>query len=304
MSYFSVNCRKVAASCLVLGLSLAARPGRAQVSVPRPGAVRPDSAAAATRPTPPAALPSQLVVRLSYSPQTLFAGRDYGLRQSTTTPSLSYYHRSGAYAGVSGSLYSVSTPHYLLTDLTAGYGNLLGNNLLYNFSYDHYVFSEAGQGTLTNAGGVLLSYDVGPVSLGTTYSLLFGNGQTGHRLLPAISGYKAWKNLGFITKLFILPSLSATIGTDNIVYQVFPRKTVSKTTKAKKPAKPGQPVDMQLKTFGLMSWNLAVPVKVRIGSFTGGVTYNYIIPVQLAHESADAGFSHKSYFSFTASYAF
>ena len=302
MPYYSASCRKLIAGYLALGLSLAARPGRAQVSLPRPGAVRPDSAA--TRPTPPAALPSQLVVRLSYSPQTLFAGRDYGLRQSTTTPSLNYYHRSGAYVGVSGSLYSVSTPHYLLTDLTAGYGNLLGNNLLYNFSYDHYVFSEAGQGTLTNAGTVLLSYDVGPISLGTTYSLLFGNGQTGHRLLPAISGYKAWKNLGFVDKLFILPSLSATIGTNNITYQVFPRKAVSKATKPKKPAKPGQPVETELTTFGLMSWNLALPVKVRVRNFTAGATYNYIIPIQLAHEPADAGFSHKSYVSFTASYAF
>ncbi|AMR25886.1 hypothetical protein A0257_01430 [Hymenobacter psoromatis] len=302
MPYYSVVCRKLIAGCLAVGLALAARPGRAQVSLPRPGAVRSDSATA--RPTPPAALPSQLVVRLSYSPQTLFAGRDYGLLQSTTTPSLNYYHRSGAYVGVSGSLYSVSTPHYLLTDLTAGYGNLLGNNLLYNFSYDHYVFSEAGQGTLTNAGSVLLSYDVGPISLGTTYSLLFGNGQTGHRLLPSISGYKAWKNLGFIDKLFILPSLSATIGTDNIVYQVFPRKAVSKVTKAKKPAKAAQPVDTELTSFGLMSWNLALPVKVRISNFTAGATYNYIIPIQLAHESADAGFSHKSFVSFTTSYAF
>ncbi|WP_223649800.1 hypothetical protein [Hymenobacter psoromatis] len=302
MPYCSVGCQKLVVGCLAVGLALAARPGLAQVSLLRPGAVRPDSAAA--RPTPPTVLPSQLVVRLSYSPQTLFAGRDYGLRQSTTTPSLNYYHRSGAYVGVSGSLYSVSTPHYLLTDLTAGYGNLLGNNLLYNFSYDHYVFSEAGQGTLTNAGSVLLSYDVGPISLGTTYSLLFGNGQTGHRLLPSISGYKAWKNLGFIDKLFILPSLSATIGTDNIVYQVFPRKAVSKVTKAKKPAKAGQPVDMELTSFGLMSWNLALPVKVRIGNFTAGATYNYIIPIQLAHESADAGFSNKSFISLTASYAF
>lgn len=302
MPYYSVGCQKLVAGCLAVGLGLAARPGWGQVSLLRPGAVRPDSAA--TRPTPPAALPSQLVVRLSYSPQTLFAGRDYGLRQSTTTPSLNYYHRSGAYVGVSGSLYSVSTPHYLLTDLTAGYGNLLGNNLLYNFSCDHYVFSEAGQGTLTNAGSVLLSYDVGPISLGTTYSLLFGSGQTGHRLLPGISGYKAWRKLGFVDKLFILPSLSATIGTDNIVYQVFPRKAVSKVAKPKKPAKPGQPVDTELTTFGLMSWNLALPVKVRIGNFTAGATYNYIIPIQLAHESADAGFSNKSFVSFTASYAF
>lgn len=302
MPYYSASCQKLIAGCLAVGLSLAARPGRAQVSLLRPGAVRPDSAA--TRPTSPAALPSQLVVRLSYSPQTLFAGRDYGLRQSTTTPSLNYYHRSGAYVGVSGSLYSVSTPHYLLTDLTAGYGNLLGTNFLYNISYDHYLFSEAGQGTLTNAGTVLLSYDVGPISLGTTYSLLFGNGQTGHRLLPSISGYKAWRKLGFIDKLFIVPSLSATIGTDNIVYQVFPRKAVSKNPKAKKPAKAGQPVETELTTFGLMSWNLALPVKVRVGNFTVGATYNYIIPIQLAHEPADAGFSHKSYVSFTASYAF
>jgi hypothetical protein len=302
MRYTSVGYRKLAASCLVIGLGLAARPSLAQGSLPRPGVATPDSAA--TRPKAAAALPSQLVVRLSYSPQTLFAGRDYGLRQSTTTPSLSYYHRSGAYASVSGSLYSVSTPHYLLTDLTAGYGNLLGNSFLYNVSYDHYVFSEAGQGTLTNAAGALLSYDLGPVSLSTTYSLLFGNGQTGQRLLPAISGYKAWKKLGFIDKLFIVPSLSATIGTDNIVYQVFPRKEVSKTTKPKKPAKPGQPVETELTTFGLMSWNLALPVKVRVGSFTAGATYNYIIPIQLAHETTDAGFSNKSYLSFTASYVF
>lgn len=260
---------------------------------------RPDSLAKR-----PAGLPSQLVLRLDYATRALFAGRDYGVRQSITTPSLTYNHRSGVYAGISGSFYSQEVPAYTLTDMSVGYGNLLGSKLLYNVSYDHYVYNQSGPAVLANTGGLLLSYDVGPVSLGSSYAFLFGGGHTGHRLVPSLSGYRAWKHLGFIDKLFVLPSLSAIIGTQNTSYQVFPAKAaeVSKTKKTKKGAPASQPVTEEVANFGLMSCNLALPVKVRVGHVTFGATYNYVLPIKLPHEDEAAGFSPKSYCSFSLSY--
>lgn len=266
-----------------------------------PGVPRPDSLAVR-----PAGLSSQLVLRLDHATRALFAGRDYGVRQSITTPSLTYNHRSGVYAGVSGSFYSQEVPAYTLTDFSLGYGNFLGDKLLYNVSYDHYAYNQSGPAVLGNTAGLLLSYDVGPVSLGSSYALLFGGGHTGHRLVPSLSGYHAWKHLGFIDKLFVLPSLSATIGTQNTSYQVFPAKAaeVSKTKKPKKGAAPAsQPVTEEVTNFGLMSWNLALPVKVRVGHVTFGAAYNYVLPIKLPHEDEAAGFSPKSYVSFSLSYS-
>ncbi len=282
----------------VVGCGLAAPLG---ASGQTPGGPRPDSLAVR-----PAGLSSQLVLRLDHATRALFAGRDYGVRQSITTPSLTYNHRSGVYAGVSGSFYSQEVPTYTLTDFSLGYGNMLGSKLLYNVSYDHYAYNQSGPTILGNTAGLLLSYDVGPVSLGSSYALLFGGGHTGHRLLPSLSGYHAWKHLGFIDKLFVLPSLSATIGTQNTSYQIFPAKAAeaSKAKKPKKGAAPAsQPITEEVTNFGLMSWNLALPVKVRVGHVTCGVTYNYVLPVKLPHEDEAAGFGPKSYFSFSLSYS-
>jgi hypothetical protein len=280
-----------------LGAPLGAR-GQAIRPAPAP---RTDSLAVR-----PAGLPSQLVLRLDYATRALFAGRDYGVRQSATTPSLTYNHRSGAYASVSGSFYSQAVPAYSLTDFSVGYGNFLGDKLLYSVSYDRYAYNQSGPAVLANNTGLLLSYDLGPLSLGSSYAFLFGNGQTGHRLVPSLSGYRAWKNLGFIDKLFVLPNFSATIGTLNTSYQVFPPKVVE-TTKTKKTKKgtpaASQPVTEEANDFGLLSWNLALPVKVRVGHFTFGATYNYVIPIKLPHEDDAAGFSTKSYVNFAVSYS-
>ncbi|AWM33122.1 hypothetical protein DDQ68_10245 [Hymenobacter nivis] len=277
---------------------LGVAPHRTQAQPILPPAARADSLAAR-----PAGLPSQVVLRLDYAARVLFAGRDYGVRQSATTPSLLYNHRSGAYAGVSGGFYSQASPSYVLTDFSLGYGNLLGSKLLYNVSYDRYFYNASGSAVLANTGGLLLSYDFGPLSLGSSYAFLFGDGQTGHRLVPSLSGYQAWKHLGFIDKLFVLPSLSAIIGTENTSYQIFSPKVVqaAKAKKTKKTA--AAPITEQVNDFGLMGWNLALPVKARIGHLTLGATYNYALPIKLPHEDDEAGFGAKSFVSFSLSYS-
>ena len=291
--------RTVANWLFLLGFSacLGLAPRRARAQPVLPPAARADSLAAR-----PAGLPSQVVLRLDYAARALFAGRDYGIQQSATTPSVLYNHRSGAYAGVSGSFYSQTAPSYVLTDFSLGYGNLLGSKLLYNVSYDRYRYNASGPAVLANTGGLLLSYDFGPLSLGSSYAFLFGGGQTGHRLVPSLSGYKAWKSVGFVDKLFVLPSLSATVGTENTSYQTFPPKVVQ-AAKAKKNKKAAAPVTEQVNEFGLMGWNLALPVKARVGHFTLGATYNYALPIKLPHESDEAGFGAKSFVSFALSYS-
>jgi len=282
-------------------------------------------------------LPSEFIFRIDYYNKTLSAGRDLGVNQFSVIPSITYYHKTGFYTGLSGSWYSKTYPNYSLTDLTAGYSNLLGKSgkFSYSLSYDHFFFNPSDGGVLTNAFGIYSNYDFGSVNIGLNYSYLFGNKENGNKLSPSIGAYIKIKNVWFIDKITIMPSISATIGSNNLPFSVFNKNTFEKDNgdyntkdilnafqeqypiefKVWRKEKKSNPklkikdylvnnnIDVKLpdfKVFGLMSWNLSIPIKFTINNVKLGITYNYVIPVQLPHENYDL--NNQSYFSANISY--
>ena len=285
-------------------------------------------------------LPSEFIFRIDYFNKTLSAGRDLGVNQFSVIPSITYYHKTGFYTGLSGSWYSETFPNYSLTDLTAGYSNLLGKsgNFSYSLSYDHFLFNPSDGGVLTNALGIYGNYDFGPVNVGLNYSYLFGNKETGNKLSPSVGAYFKIKNVGFIDKITIMPSISVTFGSGNLPFSVFNKKTYKndstifdgvdvsrlfseqhtfeyyKLRNKYKTLDEDSFIKQEINylkahpklnlvipnVFGLLSYNLSLPVKFTIGRVKLGITYNYVIPIQLPYQIYHL--KNQSYFSANISY--
>jgi hypothetical protein len=287
-------------------------------------------------------LPSELILRVDYFSKTLSAGRDFGVEQYSLAPSLTYYHKSGFFGGITGNIYSQSDPPYSLTDFQLGYSNVFkfNENWSYSLSYDRYLFNPDSDGLLKNNAGLFSSYDFGAFNTSLSYSLVFSSQETGHRLNPAVGGYFVIRKVGFIDKITFSPGVSATFGTSNVPFVQLGKKTYAlgqdyaydpvelaaakeitalklgadfRKARRKDPTLTASqflknsnlpvPTVEDKPVFGLMSWNFSVPVRFKIKHFSLGITYNYVIPVQLSNESYDS-LPNQSYFSANMSYTF
>jgi hypothetical protein len=285
-------------------------------------------------------LGSDFVLRVDYQSKVLSSGRDFGVSQYGFSPSLTYYHKSGLYGGVTGSFYSQSSPKYSLTDFNIGYSNVFNfaQSWSYMVSYDRYLFNPDSDGLLKNAGTVFTNYDFGPINGGVSYTIMFSNEEIAHRLNPSIGGYFTIRHVGFIDKISFAPSVSATIGTSNVPFIKLGKRTYTagqgydieelaafreivklglklqyrQARKKNAELTPSQflesrnlPVPQADSNtyFGLMSWNFSIPIKFKVGNFALGVTYNYVIPVALPNETYDS-LPNQSYIGANISYTF
>jgi len=312
---------------------------------------------------------SNFIIRIDYYNKTLSSGRDLGVEQYSLAPSLTYNHKSGISASLTGSYYSIDEPHYNMTDANINYSNFFkfNDNWAYSLSYDHYFYHPDSASVLTNNLGLSTSYSVGKFSANLSYGHSFGGNEIGNSLSPGISGFFIIRNVGFIDKIEFLPSISASFGTSNITFRKFnathfqngqgysysnskllkgtayaillkdykgyktnnpqstltfnqylfdvglvigykkyvethPGTTVTQSQyDAAVIAKLKQAPTTSTEEFGLLSWNFSIPVRLKIGRYTLGVTYNYIIPHLLPHETYD-NLPNQSYFSAMMSY--
>ena len=307
---------------------------------------------------------SDFVVRFDYYNKTLSAGRDLGIVQYSLLPSLTYNHKSGISASISSNYYSVSEPHYNMTDVNINYSNFFkfNDNWAYSISYDHYFFNPDSASVLTNNMGLGTSYNIGKIAINLNYGLSFGSSATGNSFNPGVSGFFEIKNVGFIDKIIFMPSVSASFGSSNITFRKFNANQfkeghqglaymdaqnfknsefyqVLKDFRVFKKQNPDSTVtfgkfaitdteainDYKLRhpgatlydyrqalnsvfkknnnkeEFGLMSYNLSVPVRFKINKLTLGLTYNYVIPKLLPNDVEDE-LPNQSYFSAMISY--
>ena len=165
---------------------------------------------------------SQLVIRSSYNSQVYNAGRDYGIDQYTIGSGLSYYHKSGLYADISGQYYSEISPHYNATNVTIGYSNFLSSKLAYNLSLGHTFYHELDENTsfnntLNNNLGLGAFYYSKHLTFGLDYTYSFGSeGISAHRLVPSLIIAPKMNTRGVLSKFKFNPIIYATIGSETI----------------------------------------------------------------------------------------
>jgi len=170
---------------------------------------------------------SQLSLRMGYTSNITYAGRNFGIQQHGLGIGVSYYHKTGIFADVSGYWNSEIKPNYNPTITSLGYMGNITNKWTYTLSYDHFFYNyskdteeELIYYPITNSINVSNYYEIGKITIAGDYSFLFGEEQA-HRLRGSIL-YRVSKNKwGFIDRFVFLPSASVLLGNSDI-YKISP----------------------------------------------------------------------------------
>jgi hypothetical protein len=270
---------------------------------------------------------SQLSLRMGYTSDITYAGRNLGFNQYGFTGGLAYYHKTGLFADVSGYWNSSLDPAYNPTITTVGYMGRFSSKWTYTTSFDHFFYNKPDDEEsmiyypLTNSANVSTYYDIGKFTLASDYSFMFGE-ELAHRLRFNLMYSFSGKDWGFIDRFVFLPSVSLLMG-NAFIYQVnpvFPEMTLMTRYDIRQimfreygelPVRYLWRNDREKyyqleeltyeqykdelayyeisgeNAFGIMNYSLTVPFYFYINNFTIALSYYYNIPVALPGETID-----------------
>ncbi|MBO0949588.1 hypothetical protein [Fibrella forsythiae] len=250
---------------------------------------------------------AEINVRVNYTSRAVFSGREFGVREWMSTPSITYYAKSGFYADVSGYYFSQSLPHYELTALSAGYLGIVSSRVTLSGELSRTFLSKASQqNLLPYSGNLSMNYLISPVfSVNTDYYLMFGNA-TAHRVRFSLSAF-ASKKMGEssvgLKRISCIPALTAIFGTETSAYNLLqPAITATTSVTAATTAAERRLLRIQQRlqakkngattvtttaaeastdAFGLMAIDLSVPVRATFTGFRLGLTNHLVKPVKI-----------------------
>lgn len=160
---------------------------------------------------------SNLSVRLSYISQIASAGRTLGVEQFGFSPGVSYYHKSGLLASISGYWNSEAAPSYTMTVATLGYSNYIFKKLGYFITHDFYLYHDTlSYHSFNKSASLSLFTGFKYLDLSVDYAYLYGE-KDAHRIYGSVNGVIQWKNLGWIDKISIMPTTGLTFGNNDVI---------------------------------------------------------------------------------------
>jgi hypothetical protein len=252
---------------------------------------------------------STLLIRLGYTSDIMYAGRDFGVRQYGFSAGVSYYHKTGIFGDLTSYWNSDIEPHINPTTLTLGYMGSITPKWGFIASYDHYIYSrnqnyEDVIYPLTNALNASTYLDLKHFSIGVDYAFLFGQ-ETAHRIRPNMYGIIRIKNLGFIDEIDLFPSASMLIGNQTLYFldenyseaqsllQTYGINNFSQFSQRR--PRLAQYIlanyvtyDERIENvFGIMNYSLSLPIMIRMNYFTISTGYYVNFPVALPGEEID-----------------
>lgn len=210
---------------------------------------------------------SQLAVRIGYNSNVFSVGRTLGIEQFGLSPSVSYYHKSGAYADVTGYWSKDFEPAYYLTILSAGYLHTFSKYFSVIGNYDRYIYSTAIDDqyiAFKNTASIIPYFDYKFLSLRADYSFYFGN-QTAHRIMPSVNINIVRRKLLGIDKISLSPGFYLLLGNEKST--VIDGSTITEEN-----------------VFGVMNYAITAPLYVSHKNFSFFVGYTYSIPKKLTNE--------------------
>jgi len=256
---------------------------------------------------------SRFSIRLGYSGLVSNAGRTIGINQYGFNTGISYYHKSGAFADISGYWNSNQTPSYNATITDIGYMGNITTNWSYWMSYSHYFFTVPEDETIvypfTNALNASSNYYIKKLGLGLDYSFTFGE-ERAHRI-RINTGYNFTKsNWWIFDRVGVNPNLSMLMGNANVITWVIDNnQTIElvnqmglKRFRDIKNSFTNESYPVDKNTFGIMNYSLFIPLSLSIKQATLMVNYTLNIPVALPGEVLDT--SINNYISATLMYTF
>lgn len=227
----------------------------------------------------------QLSFRLGYNSNVLSTGRTLGIDNFGLAPGVAFYHHSGFYADVTGYWSNDFEPDYYLTTASAGYLGIVSPHFSFMANYDHYFYHTGGVDLYipyTNAITISPLVDLKNFQVSASYTLYFGKA-TVHRIMPGF-GYlfqkKKWKK---IDRISITPMVYALFGNETLIELQYPatyRELIRRL-------RAGLPLydEIERSVFGVMNYNLSIPISISFKKWNLNLAYNYSIPKALEGET-------------------
>ncbi|MFY0599018.1 MAG: hypothetical protein JXR03_05065 [Cyclobacteriaceae bacterium] len=162
---------------------------------------------------------SELNARFGYNSSVVSAGRNLGIDQHGLSPGISFYHKKGYYADLSGFWNSDFDPKYSLTVATLGYMKFIGKRWTLTGSYERWIYnrtsSESSSNSLKNSLNVSSGFTSKYFFASLDYNYLFGS-EDAHRIIGNASGNLTLTNKWIFDKIRIAPSFSIIFGNRNV----------------------------------------------------------------------------------------
>lgn len=248
-------------------------------------------------------LHSQLAFRLGYNSNVIAAGRTLGIENFGLAPGISYYHKSGLFADVSGFWSRDFDPAYYLTIASVGYSPIISKKFGIMATYDRYFYNtntEDAYIPYKNTTSLNASFDHRWLNTGVTYSFYFGDKNV-QRIIPSVGATFEIKKKALIKRIAILPTFYLLLG-DEIFYStevLIPRTRIEALYNYRTYGKVFPTLVTEKREFGLMNYSFTLPVSISIGKTNLLLTYVYSIPKALPSETLT--FSESSFI--TASFS-
>jgi hypothetical protein len=244
------------------------------------------------------ALGSQLALRAGYNSNVLSAGRTLGIENFGLTQGMSYYHKTGFYADVSGFWSKDFEPSYYLTIASLGYMKDINRHITVMAGYDRYFyhFADADYIPYTNTLSVTPILEFKPVSFSANYSFYFGE-QSVHRIMPGLSVTLETKKLMKIDRIAIMPSIFMLMGNAIVTSfeYVLPPTNLERRQNIRNYGSPYNLIQINKNVFGIMNYAISIPLNILYKKWGISFTYTYNIPKALPGEPLT--FSESTYLS-------
>lgn len=231
------------------------------------------------------AVTSQLAVRLAYNSNVLYAGRTLGINQFGLSPGVSYYHKSGLYADLTGYWSTDLDPSYYLTILSAGYMHSFNPVISLTVNYDRY-FYNLDDDFIPYANGFTVSpaADIKPFSIQCDYTYFFGN-EHANRLMPSLGLNLEKKKFLGIDKISFTPVFCLLLGDKTFTEIIIP-STRQEWIQAYIRVLQGKSWEKTVTytEFGIMNYSFSFPLNIQHKDFSFYASYTYSIPRALPSE--------------------
>lgn len=233
------------------------------------------------------AMGSQLALRLTYNSNVMSTGRTLGIQNFGISPGISYYHKSGLYADISGYWSKDFDPSYYLTVASLGYMRDFSRHFSLLLGYDRYFyrFGDNNYVPYQHAITVSPSLELKPFSISAAYSFYFGDA-VAHRIMPGVTVVLEKKKFINIDRVSVNPSFFILLGDETIttLEYVAPKSPAEAVQNFRKY---GSRFGIELSdknVFGVMNYAFSVPVTVNHRNWGFSFSYTYNIPTALPGE--------------------
>lgn len=234
-------------------------------------------------------LSSQVAVRLGYNSNVIAAGRTLGIENFGLAPGITYYHKSGLFADVSGFWSKDFDPSYYLTIASVGYSPIISKKFSVMATYDRYFYNTKDADAYIpykNATSINGNFDYRRLNTGLNYSFYFGD-KSVQRIMPSVGATFEIKKKALIKRIAILPAFYLLLG-DEIFYTtevLIPRSRQEALFNFRTYGKVFPTIVTEERTFGLMNYSFTLPISISIGKTNLLFTYVYSIPKALPGET-------------------